>query len=395
MSKTVKIGVFGTKRGCAFIDNLLRLPNVEIVALCDKDAKALENAVKKCPAPPKTFCNFDEFIETEMDGVVLTNYFDEHTPFAIKAMNKGIHILSETTPANSMKECVDLCRTVENTGCKYMLAENYPFMCACLELERVYQDGTLGQVLYAEGEYVHPMSIEESNHYAPDLNHWRMRIPRTYYNTHSLAPLMHITKTIPKKVNAKTVFYPQYAYDRKRYSGDVAGIMLCEMDNGSLFRVTGSCSFGPHGNWYRLGCINGGIETVRGDQSLVKLDYNEWSKPEGKDNLIYKAEWQEQGELAEKAGHGGGDFWVVYNFIKYLTDDIEPFFNVYRSVAMSAVAILGWKSVLNDGMCFNIPDFTNEAERKLFENDTASPFPDQYGHSDMPYSSKPFYPVYE
>ena len=391
---SIKIGVFGTKRGCSFIENLRLMPGVEITALCDKDEKALEKAAELCNRQPALFADFDSFINTEMDAVVLTNYFDEHTPYAIKAMEKGIHVLCETIPAVSMKECVDLCRTVERTGCKYMLAENYPFMCSNLELERVYQDGTLGQVIYAEGEYVHPMSIEESDFYTPDPNHWRMRIPRTYYCTHALAPLIYMTKNLPKKVNARTVFYPQYSYERKRYSGDAAGIMLCEMDNGALFRVTGSCSFGPHGNWYRLGCVNGGVETVRGDQSMVRLEYNGWSKPDDKENKTYRAEWQEQGELAEQAGHGGGDFWIAYHFVKYLTDDIEPFFNVYTAAAMSAVAILGWKSVLNDGMCFNIPDFTNESERKIHENDSASPLPNELGYSELPYSSKPFFPVY-
>lgn len=392
-NKEIKIGVFGTKRGCAFIRNFLTISGVKIVALCDKDQTALDTAKTLCP-DAQTFNCFDEFIETDMDALVLTNYFDEHAPYAIRAMEKGIHILSETTPAGSLKECVDLCRTVERTGCKYMLAENYPFMCACLELERVYNDGTLGQVIYAEGEYVHPMSQEENDHYTPDGNHWRKRLPRTYYSTHSLAPLMHITKTMPKKVNAKTVFYQQFATDRSRFTGDVAGIILCEMDNGALFRVTGSCSFGPHGNWYRLGCVNGGVETVRGDQSKVKLDYNAWSKPEDIDNKIYTAEWQEQSELAEKAGHGGGDFWVCYHFVKYLTDDIEPFFNVYRSVAMSAVAILGWKSVLNNGNGFDIPDFSKEKDRVKFEDDDESALPDEFGYSALPYSSKPFFPVF-
>ena len=31
-------------------------------------------------------------------------------------------------------------------------------------------------------------------------------------------------------------------------------VKYMEMDNGALFRVTGSASFGPHGNWYRLAC---------------------------------------------------------------------------------------------------------------------------------------------
>ena len=57
----------------------------------------------------------------------------------------------------------------------------------------------------------------------------------------------------------------------------------------------------------------------------------------------------------------------------------EPFFNVYRSVAMSAAAILGWKSCLNHGENFRIPDFRNEEDLKAVENDDLTPFPDENG----------------
>jgi hypothetical protein len=49
-------------------------------------------------------------------------------------------------------------------------------------MARLYRDGEIGRVLYAEGEHVHPMS------YAPArpsrrLRHWRNNLPATYYCT--------------------------------------------------------------------------------------------------------------------------------------------------------------------------------------------------------------------
>ena len=41
---------------------------------------------------------------------------------------------------------------------------------------------------------------------------------------------------------------------------------------------------------------------------------------------------------------------------------------------MSSVAILGHRSVLEGGKPYAIPDFTKEEDRKLYENDFASPF---------------------
>jgi predicted dehydrogenase len=393
MRGKIKVGVFGVWRGSAYLGVLKNLEEVVVTAICDKNPERIENAKKNCPPDVKIFSDFDKFIGSGLDAVILCNYFNEHTPYAIKAMEKGIHVLSETTASSTLKECVDLCRAVKKTGCTYVLAENYPHMKGCTELKRIIGTDTMGSITYAEGEYVHPMSVEESESYAPEKYHWRKYSPRTYYLTHSLAPLMYITETMPKKVIGKTVFNPEYALLRGRMSADTAGIMLCEMDNGALFRITGSCSFGPHGNWYRIGCINGGAETVRGSDDQVRVVYNSWSVPEGyEQSKTYTADWDvtENTALAEKAGHGGGDFWTTYNFFQCLLGKQTPFFNVYRAAAMSATAILGWYSVLDNSRQIDIPDFRDEEQRKSYEKDDRTPFPKEGKPATLPCSGREF-----
>ena len=51
---------------------------------------------------------------------------------------------------------------------------------------------------------------------------------------------------------------------------------------------------------------------------------------------------------------------------------------------MSAVAILGWRSSLHNGAEYKIPDFSKEEDRKLYENDNLSPFPDENGVANYP-----------
>ena len=46
---------------------------------------------------------------------------------------------------------------------------------------------------------------------------------------------------------------------------------------------------------------------------------------------------------------------------------------------MSSVGILAWKSALEDGNTFEVPDFKNEAVRKKYENDNWSSFPNFAG----------------
>ncbi len=47
--------------------------------------------------------------------------------------------------------------------------------------------------------------------------------------------------------------------------------------------------------------------------------YNEWEKPEGAEaTQVYETKWEALGDIAEKAGHGGGDFWVLWHFVQCL-----------------------------------------------------------------------------
>ena len=63
-----------------------------------------------------------------------------------------------------------------------------------------------------------------------------------------------------------------------------------------------------------------------------------------------REEFDSYTEEQMRIGHGGVDFWMLRNFIEYLKGEYEPFFNVYRSVAMSATAVLALRSSQNGGM---------------------------------------------
>ncbi|MBE6541609.1 MAG: Gfo/Idh/MocA family oxidoreductase [Ruminococcaceae bacterium] len=394
--KIMRVGVFGTLRGKAYVKAYLKVDGAKLTAVCDCSERSLDRVRELIDETVAVFNNFDDMIDSGLvDAVVLCNYFTEHVPFAIKAMEKGIHVLSECTPALTMAECVELCRTVERTGCKYMLAENYPFFQCNMEMKRIYDSGKLGRALYCEGEYNHPVTNHTKNGLAPGRLHWRNWLPRPYYLTHSLAPVLYITGNELKAVNCKSIFAPDNLKGTACMVGDLAAIMLCEMKDGSLARVTGCAAWGGHGNWYRICGEKGNMENVRGGLDKVRVQYDEWNIPEGEEEVQFiDAKWfedEEMNELSVGAGHGGGDYWVAYYFAKYVNEDLEPFFNVYRSVSMSATAILALRSSFNGGVEYKIPDFRNEEERKLWENDHDSPFPDENGNVTMPCCSHPDY----
>ena len=176
---------------------------------------------------------------------------------------------------------------------------------------------------------------------------------------------------------------------------DIASIMMIETGSGAIFRITGCAAWAGHGNTYRLCCTKGSVENIRGSSEIF-LHYNSWHTPEGESEYQrYSPGWPSNAELAAKAGHGGGDFWVMYHFGQYVLHDVEPFFDVYNSVAMSALAIQSQRSTLEGGKEYRIPDFRNEDERKLCDGDTASPLPDENLNVTLPISPFDYKPSEE
>lgn len=383
----INIGMFGAWRGNSYINLFLKEPSIKLVAVCDKHSDEMEKEELESVAK---YTDFDKFLtegkKAGMNAVFLANYFHEHSIYAIKCMEAGMDVISECTAAATIKQCVELVECVEKTGRKYMLAENYPFSLSNLKLNKIVESGKLGTLLYAEGEYNHSGTNEELARLTPSEFHWRAWMPRTYYVTHAMGPLMFATKTMPKYVSARAV-HSNLLYQIRdwRHNYDGCGIMFCEMDNGMIARFTGCTAMASDYSRYR---VVGDIASVESGgnigEDMVRLFYFDHTKPENEEaESIIKADLDDFGEKAKQAkaaGHGGGDYWIVQRMIDYFENDVDPFFDVYRSVAMSATAILGWRSCLNHGENFKIPDFRNKKERDKVRDDDLTPFPDENGN---------------
>ncbi|MBQ7897878.1 MAG: Gfo/Idh/MocA family oxidoreductase [Clostridia bacterium] len=377
--KKIRLGVFGVRRGSYYFESFLA-NNADIVAICDVDELYMKKAVDKLGGNVTTYKSFDEFIEHPMDAVFVANYFHEHAEYAIRCLEKNIHVLCECTANSTMAEGVKLVRAAEKSKAFYMLAENYPYMLFNQEMKKVYEGGTLGEVLYAEGEYNHPgdpYSTENLSLLFDNDKHWRFFLPRTYYITHSLAPIMYATGSEPVRVSAMPIFAPgPKDCPRAGRVGDRAAIVTCLNNDNSVFKVTGHASFGGEDNSYRICGEKGMIENVRGTGGMISLNYNRWQIPEGKEeHNYYKPELiDKDAELIKKSGHGGGDFFVARTFLNCIRDNKAPDFDVYFATKLASVAILGHRSILNGGIPYDVPDFRKEEDRVKFENDNESPF---------------------
>ena len=375
MDKRIRVGVVGVGRGISFARQAEHV-GMELVALCDTWEEKLREAGNQFGVATHT--QYDEFLEHDMDAVILANYFHEHAPFAVKAFAAGRHVMSECIACKTLGEGVALARAVEKSGKVYMFAENYAYFAYVQEMRRLYQADEIGEIQYAEGEYNHPGDARTINWLSPGMNHWRNHIPSTYYPTHAMSPIMHVTDTRPVSVNAHSIARSDRdEQDLLVRQGDPGSVILCRMDNGSVARLMGLMLRG-HSIWYRFHGTRGLMENMRtGATDMLRVVHEEWDLRKGDvREKIYLPEFPVHAGLATKAGHGGGDFFTNYCFAEAIRKNEQPYMNVYRGIDMTLVGIQAWRSCLANGAPFEIPDFRDEAIRKKHESDDWSPFPE-------------------
>ncbi len=403
-NKILKIGVMGAVRGdFVFLSEEYLSDQMKITALLETNPKSIETLREKCTISDdvKIYTDFDEFLDSGLDGVVLCNFFNEHHIYAMKAMEKGIPVLSETTAAPSFGDCVKLLECAERTKSKYMLAANCIYFRVVQEMKRIISEGKYGDPVFADAEYTHgspPPEIESLDGYIPgwdgDLDmenlHWRNTLPRCYYNMHDLGPMLYVFDKFPKKVVAKPVVTKT---SKKTLVNHDKGYVLVELEDGSVINYSGASSVGCVGKWYRAVCKNGVVESVRFNMEEDKILENVYAEPKIRDlnwdvlsilNEEEKIKYDCTKADVSNIPHHGIDLFLMLHFLKYIRGEAEPAIDVYKAVALSATGITAWYSALTGSKELEIPDLRKKEDREKVRNDFRQPFAKKYSDLEIP-----------
>ena len=87
--KILKIGIFGFGERGKQLSKTFMLANCDIVAVCDNRERCKNDAKNELGKDVAIYNDFDAFIEHDMEAVILTNYFHEQAPFAVRCFEKG------------------------------------------------------------------------------------------------------------------------------------------------------------------------------------------------------------------------------------------------------------------------------------------------------------------
>lgn len=364
---SLKVGIVGV-RGLSTILGFKSIPNVKVVALCDLNEELLKEMSEKHDIP-KTYRVFEDMLESDIDAIVIATPMQCHVPQVLQALQAGKHVMSEVTAGVTMEELWWLKEEVEKYNKVYMFAENYCYIPENQMILNMVNKGVFGEVYFGEGEYLHDiksLAIFEDGKKSW-RNYWQLGKRGAFYPTHSLGPVMQWFQG--DRIKSVTTMGTGW-HTAPEFRQEDTSLTLCQMESGKLIKIRVDCiSERPHNmTYYSLQGTKGVYEAPRG----LGDDHKIWLK--GMDEDTNKAHFRPLKDFYEEymptkykevtkeqsaAGHWGGDYFIVQDFVDAITKGVKPAIDVYEACEWTAVGLLSELSIMNGGRTMDMPNFRN------------------------------------
>ncbi|MCK5692764.1 MAG: Gfo/Idh/MocA family oxidoreductase [Bacteroidales bacterium] len=390
------IGLGG--RGKGAVRRYTFLDGVKIVALCDLVQENLDRSqeILQEAGLPKadSYSGLEDWKKVcereDVDLVYVCTHWDLHTPIAVYAMEQGKHVASEVPIAISIDECWQLVNTAERTRRHCMQLENCNYDFFELATLNMVRQGLLGEIVHAEGAYIHDLRASNFNEENGYWDMWRLRHNQkrnaNLYPTHGFGPICH-TLNIHRgdKMEylvsvasdqfgmtefAKKKFGEDSDYANREYArGDMNTTLIKTAKGKSMMIQHDVTSPRPYSRIHLLSGTKGFVQKWPVQGIALEPFGHSFMGEEEMEKLLADYEHpitKEVGELARKVGgHGGMDFTMDYRLIHCLRNGLPLDMDVYDAAEWSSIIELSEKSIENQGMPVRIPDFTRGAWNKV------------------------------
>ena len=396
---TVRIGYVGIGgQGSGHVRNLLKVPGCRITAVCDIRPERTDWATKQItaagqPAPAAYTRGPDDFVrlcETEnLDLVYNATPWEFHVPIMLAAMKNGKHTATEVPAAMSVEDCWAIVEAAEKHRKHCLLMENCNYDRMEMMVYNMVRQGVLGEVLHAEGGYLHDLRSIKFADEGEGLwrRAWDSKINGNTYPTHGLGPVANcldnnrgdrfdylVSMSGPSRGLQNWAADHVAADSPKRQERYVEGDINCSLIKTAKGRtiLVEHCTNLPR-PYSRIHMVQGTKGLFQGYPDRVYIEgrgkEDQWVDAQQMLAEFEHPLWKEIAAQATGAGHGGMDFIEDYRLIKCLREGTPTDFNVYDAAAISAVVGLSVQSVAKKSAAVEFPDFTRGGWK------TAAPVP--------------------
>ena len=350
---SIRCGVAGLNRGSRFVEAFDATEGCEVVAVCDPDPGRLPVG-----GNVRGYTDYGRFIaEAGLDVVAIISPGPLHFEQTLLALESGVHVLCETPCVYSVDEAAQVVRAVETTGLKYMLSEDYIWHGWVEQVRGWVEEGRLGEIVYAEGDYTHDcrgIMLADEDGFVPFAERerhpnakrtWRAtHLPPLSYCSHTLGPLLHLMRdraVLAVAMDAGAHTWPEVC------PSDLQSALL-RTERGAVIRLTnGFCLAHPFALAYSLCGTQGSVKLsdVGGKRSMAAFDGagGKWQPAD--------LEWRERRDGRPHL-HA-----VLQDFVQSVRDDTPPPLDVYASMDCVVPGLCALESARNGGQPVEIPDF--------------------------------------
>jgi len=153
--KKLKAGVIGLGVGEQHVLTYQKIPNVDVVSVCDINPAQLSVVADRRDVPGR-FEDYRAITEDpDIDIVSICSYDDAHAEQAISAFNNGKHVFIEKPIALNKKDAEAVIRAYSDSGkeisSNLILRSEPRFQ----ELKAEIDAGAYGEIVSIEGDYIH------------------------------------------------------------------------------------------------------------------------------------------------------------------------------------------------------------------------------------------------
>lgn len=351
--KKFKVGMVGIGRATAYGRIFASNPDTEVVALCDMNSESLEQNGKDFNLPDNClFEKYDDFINADLDIVVLGTPIPFHAEQTIKAMEMDKHVLCEVTASNTIESCVKMVEAVRKSKGKFMMAENCNYMHFVMEWDKHVKSGRIGTPFYAEADYVHEIR---------DLvgGKWRADRAPLHYCSHSLGPVL-------KWMDDYVVRCTASGKESRALTPATVGnidmqVALFETSKGATIKVLRSsvalrssplCSYSIYGT-------DGALESSRDGYDGVGCRYFKDIDPEEGRVIAINTSDIDAPKEAALGGHGTSEFYLVRDFLDAIKNDTTPAIDIVKAMDMTIPGIIAHEAAMKGGVWMDVPRITD------------------------------------
>ena len=362
MKNKLKVGIVGAPRGQSFIRSFQAIEETDVIAICDLNIDVVEGVASQFNIDQK-YTEFEEMVQSDLDIVVVSTPMPLHAPQSTLALQEGKHVISEVPAATDLQQCWELAKSVENSKKKYMMAENYVYTKPNILIRELAMQGLFGDIYFGEGQYLH--ELKSLNEITKWRRKWQTGRNGCTYSTHSLGPVL---QWFEDRVCTVSCFGSGHHYEDsegKQYENEDTISMICKTTRGGLveIRVDMLSDRPALGQYYSLQGTKGCYEAARGlgDQPKIWLaehsDQIAWQSLSDFEEQYMPEIWRNPSMEALQAGHGGGDYLEVREFVDSIINDIKSPIDIYESLDMTVPGLVSEVSINRESIPVEVPDF--------------------------------------